>query len=181
MSLQIGKILKNRYWSVRSGLLPSVRNFSFNYDSDWLQSPYAQQIDPDLNGPFLDNNSEAARKSIAFESHSGIACSSRVFGACKTPQFVDQFAVGAAIGGADSHIDTALRAGTFSPCSHSVRHRYSNNPGRVNRIAGGKFRKQGKIAIPREQHFHAMRNADSSDPGIMYYRSAYSWTLNETL
>ena len=26
-----------------------------------------------------------------------------------------------------------------------------------------------------------MRNADRSDPGIMYYRSVYSWTLNETL
>ena len=126
------------------------------------------------------NDSEAARKSSASKSHSGIACSSGVFGACKTPQFVDQFAVGAAIGGADSHIDPALKAGTFGPCSHRVRHRYSNNPGRVNRIASGKFRKQGKIAVPREQHFHAMRNADSSDPGIMYYRCAYSWTLNET-
>jgi hypothetical protein len=41
----------------------------------------------------------------------------RGFAAGKTPQFVDQFAVGAAIGGADSHIDTALEAGTFNPTS----------------------------------------------------------------
>ena len=57
----------------------------------------------------------------------------------------------------------------------------SNNPERCNRIASGKLRKQGKVAIPGEQHFHAMRNADSSDPGIMHYRSAYSRTLNESI
>ena len=49
MSLQIGKNSKNRYWSVRSGLLPSVRNFSFNYDSDWLQSPTPSRIRVALN------------------------------------------------------------------------------------------------------------------------------------
>ena len=26
-----------------------------------------------------------------------------------------------------------------------------------------------------------MRYADCSDPGIMYYRSAYSWTLDESI
>ena len=35
--------------TLRSSVVRQKEHFSFNYDSDWLQSPYAQQIDPDLN------------------------------------------------------------------------------------------------------------------------------------
>jgi serine/threonine-protein kinase HipA len=35
--------------TLRSSVLKNKEHFSFSYDNDWLQSPYAQKIDPDLN------------------------------------------------------------------------------------------------------------------------------------
>lgn len=35
--------------TLRSTLIKNQEHFSFSYDNDWLQSDYAQQIDPDLN------------------------------------------------------------------------------------------------------------------------------------
>lgn len=35
--------------TLRSTLIKNKEHFSFSYDNDWLQSDYAQQIDPDLN------------------------------------------------------------------------------------------------------------------------------------
>ena len=35
--------------TLRSSVIKGKEHFSFSYDNDWLQSPYAQKIDPDLN------------------------------------------------------------------------------------------------------------------------------------
>ena len=35
--------------TLRSSVIKNKEHFSFSYDNDWLQSPYAQKIDPDLN------------------------------------------------------------------------------------------------------------------------------------
>ena len=35
--------------TLRSSVIRNKEHFSFSYDNDWLQSPYAQKIDPDLN------------------------------------------------------------------------------------------------------------------------------------
>ncbi|KAF3980715.1 MAG: type II toxin-antitoxin system HipA family toxin, partial [Methylococcales symbiont of Iophon sp. n. MRB-2018] len=35
--------------TLRSSVIKNKEHFSFNYDADWLQSPYAQKIDPSLN------------------------------------------------------------------------------------------------------------------------------------
>jgi serine/threonine-protein kinase HipA len=35
--------------TLRSSIARQKEHFSFSYDTDWLQSPFAQQIDPDLN------------------------------------------------------------------------------------------------------------------------------------
>jgi len=35
--------------TLRSSTARQKEHFSFSYDADWLQSPYAQQIDPELN------------------------------------------------------------------------------------------------------------------------------------
>ncbi|NHN39853.1 HipA domain-containing protein [Pseudomaricurvus alcaniphilus] len=35
--------------TLRSSAIKNKEHFSFHYDNDWLQSPYAQKIDPDLN------------------------------------------------------------------------------------------------------------------------------------
>ncbi|PCJ29642.1 MAG: toxin HipA [Moraxellaceae bacterium] len=35
--------------TLRSSVIKSKEHFSFSYDQAWLQSPYAQKIDPDLN------------------------------------------------------------------------------------------------------------------------------------
>jgi len=35
--------------TLRSSIARQKEHFSFSYDADWLQSPFAQQIDPDLN------------------------------------------------------------------------------------------------------------------------------------
>ena len=34
---------------MRSSVIKNKEHFSFSYDNDWLRSPYAQKIDPDLN------------------------------------------------------------------------------------------------------------------------------------
>jgi len=35
--------------TLRSSVIKNKEHFSFSYENDWLQSPYAQKIDPDLN------------------------------------------------------------------------------------------------------------------------------------
>ncbi len=35
--------------TLRSSVIKNKEHFSFSYDNDWLQSPYAQKIDPDLS------------------------------------------------------------------------------------------------------------------------------------
>ena len=35
--------------TLRSSVIRQKEHFSFSYDTDWLQSPYARQIDPALN------------------------------------------------------------------------------------------------------------------------------------
>ncbi len=35
--------------TLRLSVIKNKEHFSFSYDNDWLQSPYAQKIDPDLN------------------------------------------------------------------------------------------------------------------------------------
>jgi len=35
--------------TLRSSVIKNKEHFSFSYDADWLQSPYAQKIDPSLN------------------------------------------------------------------------------------------------------------------------------------
>ncbi len=35
--------------TLRSSVVKKKEHFSFSYDADWLQSPFAQQIDPDMN------------------------------------------------------------------------------------------------------------------------------------
>lgn len=35
--------------TLRSAVVKNKEHFSFSYDNDWLQSPYAQKIDPDLH------------------------------------------------------------------------------------------------------------------------------------
>ena len=35
--------------TLRSSVIKGKEHFSFSYDNDWLLSPYAQKIDPELN------------------------------------------------------------------------------------------------------------------------------------
>ena len=35
--------------TLRSSVIKNKEHFSFSYDNDWLQSPYAQKIAPDFN------------------------------------------------------------------------------------------------------------------------------------
>jgi serine/threonine-protein kinase HipA len=52
--------------TLRSSVIKNKEHFSFNYDNDWLQSPYAQKIDPDLNLYSGEQHSDAAKNFRTF-------------------------------------------------------------------------------------------------------------------
>ena len=35
--------------TLRSSVIKGKEHFNFSYDNDWLLSPYAQKVDPELN------------------------------------------------------------------------------------------------------------------------------------
>ena len=52
--------------TLRSSVIKNKEHFSFSYENDWLQSPYAQKIDPDLNLYLGEQHSEDSKNFRTF-------------------------------------------------------------------------------------------------------------------